>query len=84
MAYRGPDTLEKRMAGRIRAQRQSLGLSVKDVGLKIGITPSHYSHIEFGRRRPLPTQLQSLANLFGCSVAAFYDPPSTVAEAAPC
>lgn len=53
----------------IRNRRLLLGLEVKDVAAKIGVTGSILSRYETGVRSPSPTTLRLLAETLGCEIA---------------
>jgi transcriptional regulator with XRE-family HTH domain len=46
---------------RLRKERNTLGLTLKDVADKVGIVPSYLSHIENGRMRPNYETLEMIA-----------------------
>ncbi|NMF28839.1 helix-turn-helix domain-containing protein [Cellulosimicrobium aquatile] len=56
------------LAGRLRAERQYIGLSQADVAEVLGIPRAAVSALETGRRRVTGLELKRLAELYGTSV----------------
>lgn len=52
---------------RVRRRRTDLGLSLADVGRRLGITRGAISHYEQGRDEPKYTRLKKLAEVLECS-----------------
>jgi len=52
---------------RLKAVRESLGYTKKQVGDHLAITPEGYGHYESGNRKPTPETIVTLAKLFDVS-----------------
>ena len=48
----------------LRKARHARGLSLAEVGRKVGITDSHLSRVELGRKSPTPGLAASLARFY--------------------
>lgn len=64
----GGKMFKKVFCKRIKNKRLELGLTQKDLALRLGITRSYVSMIESGDKIPSRVQILALANIFGCSV----------------
>ena len=49
----------------VRARREALGLSQKDLADRLGVTKSLLSHIESGKRQPTDVQISTLSDVLG-------------------
>jgi len=52
----------------LRARRQSLGLTAKELALRANVTEGAVSHIERGIRKPSAEMVARLASVLDCSV----------------
>lgn len=63
----------------LRAIRELVGVEQSDLAGRCGITQSHLSHIERGKRTPSPMVLRALADQLGVSLDAIsYPAPEAV------
>lgn len=61
-----PEVKKKRhLPSVIKARRDAVGLSQRDLARSVGVTASHIAYIESGRRRPSHTLLFQLARSLG-------------------
>ena len=71
----------KRIGERIRARRQSMGITQEQVANLLDVNPSHVSNIECGRSNPSLTALVNIANILDCGADLFladeYTSPGT-------
>src|SRR5277367_2071388 len=56
---------KKRLGELIKAHRETVGLSQRELGRGLGVTASHVAYIESGARRPSHTLLFRLARRLG-------------------
>ena len=63
---------------RIKELREQANLRQSQVAAYLGIDQSYLSKIESGERSISVDQLERLAELYGCDLAAFNDPSMTV------
>jgi transcriptional regulator with XRE-family HTH domain len=52
----------------VRSRRRSAGLTLQELGERIGCSRSHLSEIEAGRKTPSLPLAAELAEAFGCKV----------------
>jgi transcriptional regulator with XRE-family HTH domain len=62
----------QQLAQRLRAQRETRGLSAAEVARAAGVTKRHLENIETGNFGPSDEVLSRIADLFGCSVAELH------------
>ena len=70
-----PDTLNDRIAQRVRDLRATSGLSLDALATHCGISRSMISLIERGESSPTAVLLEKLASGLGVPLAALFDPP---------
>jgi len=70
-----PDTLNDRIAQRVRDLRGASGLSLDALATHCGISRSMISLIERGESSPTAVLLEKLASGLGVPLAALFDPP---------
>jgi transcriptional regulator with XRE-family HTH domain len=79
--------MAKRLLARVKAVRESLGLSQEAFAERAGMTYKYYQHVEASRRPDLRlSTLQKLANACGVELSELLDfttDPVVVAEAKP-
>ncbi len=76
-------SLDPRLFGQqLRHRRRRLGLTLSDLGERVGRPPSYLSQLENGRREPRLSTVNQLADALGCSAADLLEvsPPSRRAE----
>ncbi|MCZ8545916.1 XRE family transcriptional regulator [Mesorhizobium qingshengii] len=66
----GPD--ERVLAGDIRALRKARGLTLAEIGLKLGRSVGWVSQVERGLSAPSLSDLRAFAELFGVPVSLFF------------
>lgn len=67
--------LEINAGDRLHQLRKKRGLSLEEVGLGVGVTSSHISQIENGKRQPSFTLLADLAEYFDMDPTFFIETP---------
>jgi transcriptional regulator with XRE-family HTH domain len=60
--------------------RESMGLSQRELGEKLGLTQPAVAAWESGRNKPDPDMIVKLANVFGVPVSTFFDPEDSNSE----
>jgi transcriptional regulator with XRE-family HTH domain len=73
-------SINKRIAGRVRSLRMSLGLSLDALANKTGVSRSMLSLIERGESSPTAVILEKLAAGLGVTLASLFDAPNTEPE----
>ncbi|TIW91639.1 MAG: helix-turn-helix transcriptional regulator, partial [Mesorhizobium sp.] len=66
----GPD--ERVLAGDIRALRRARGLTLAEIGLKLGRSVGWVSQVERGLSTPSLSDLRAFAELFGVPISLFF------------
>jgi transcriptional regulator with XRE-family HTH domain len=56
------------LSGRLREERQALGISLRELARRIGVSASLISQIETGKVRPSVSTLYAIATELGCSI----------------
>jgi transcriptional regulator with XRE-family HTH domain len=69
-----PDHKEHRIGQRLRNMRNQLGLTVRQVAERTGLSASYVSSVENGYTRPSVSGLLKLAQAYGANILSFYDP----------
>ena len=68
--------MEAAAGARIREQRKSLGMSLRQLGQQVGVSASMLSQVENGRCQASVATLYKLVNELGMSFDDLFDPPS--------
>lgn len=76
------DTLDRRIAARVRELRAATGLSLDALALASGVSRSMISLVERGEANPSAVLLDKLATALGVPLAALFDAPATASRAA--
>jgi transcriptional regulator with XRE-family HTH domain len=67
-----------RVGSRLRAQREQLGMSLRELARRVGVSPSLVSQIELDRVNPSVSTLYALVTALGMTMSdVFDDPPRT-------
>jgi DNA-binding transcriptional MerR regulator/quercetin dioxygenase-like cupin family protein len=75
-----PDHAKSRVADRLKMLRRTLGLSLRAVSARTGISASHINAIERGYSEPSVASLITLAQAYGVNVLSFFDEDSSEAR----
>ena len=65
---------------RLRAMRNSRGLSLKQVAQRVGCTPSYLSMVENDKLDPSASRLKKIADALGCTIIELFSEQSNGAE----
>jgi len=68
------DRTEFAGAPRLRSMRNQLGLTVRQVAKRTGLSASYVSSVENGYTRPSVSGLLKLSQAYGANILSFYDP----------
>ena len=66
--------LQVRIGQRLRLRRESLGLSLADMSVILGVATSQVHKYEAGVNRISPSRLSELSSLLGVGLRYFFDP----------
>lgn len=69
-----PNHSGHRIAQRLRTMRNQLGLTVRQVAERTGLSPSYVSSVENGSTRPSVAGLLKLSQAYGANILSFYGP----------
>ncbi|MFN8593508.1 MAG: MerR family transcriptional regulator [Thermomicrobiales bacterium] len=69
-----PHHTEQRIAQRLKAMRSQLGLTVRQVAERTGLSASYVSSVENGYTRPSVAGLLKLSQAYGANILSFYGP----------
>ena len=69
-----PNHNEHRVAQRLRGLRNQLGLTVRQVAERTGLSASYVSSVENGYTRPSVSGLLKLSQAYGANILSFYGP----------
>ena len=75
------DLLKKSLGQRVRAARETCGISQEEVARKVGRTVESISNLERGKTLPGLETLQDIAAAVGIRLSVLLDEPSTGASA---
>lgn len=81
MAGLSATDIDRRIAARVLVARKAAHVTQGDAGRALGVSVAQLQKYEKGSNRLTGGMLQTLADLFGVTVAAFFDPPPS--DAAP-
>jgi transcriptional regulator with XRE-family HTH domain len=79
----GPTSNVPDVGGRIRAERQRRGLSLRGLAREVGVSASMISQIETGKARPSVSTLYAIASVLGLSIQDMFTPVADDAPALP-
>lgn len=80
------DTVERSevdLGSRLRAERLRVGLSLRELARRLGLTPSAISQFETGKSKPSVGTLLEIVELLGVSLDDMLKPPQPVRATAP-
>lgn len=69
-----PNHAEQRVAQRLKTMRNQLGLTVRQVAKRTGLSASYVSSVENGYTRPSVAGLLKLSQAYGANILSFYGP----------
>lgn len=79
-AAAGTEDINSRIAGRVRALRADLGMSLEALAAKCEVSRSMLSLVERGESSPTAVVLEKIASGLGVSLAALFDDSSVAAN----
>jgi transcriptional regulator with XRE-family HTH domain len=69
-----------RIGSRLRSQREQLGISLRELARRVGVSPSLVSQIELDRVNPSVSTLYALVSELGLSMSDVFGEPPSVAR----